>query len=68
MKIFRDSAGTVINIGDWDLLEEEVEVDGIIKLTQHNPIPHGAIESDEEVVIGWDGGLYVRGDPRAVKK
>jgi len=30
-----------------------------------NPIPEGIIESDAEIITGWDGGLYAKGDPRA---
>lgn len=55
MKIYRDSQGKCINIGEWDYK------DGL------NPLPSDAIESDEEVVVGWDGGLYAHDDPRAVK-
>lgn len=27
-----------------------------------------AVESDEEVITGWDGGLYAYDDPRAIKE
>ncbi len=55
MKIYRDKANKCINIGDWD------NKDGL------NPLPKDAIESDEEVIVGWDGGLYAHDDPRANK-
>lgn len=63
MKIYRNAQGVCINIGDWDYQTEMV--DGV-EVT-NNPLPEGAVESDEEVIIGWDGGLYVHDDPRAVK-
>lgn len=55
MKIYRDAQGVCINIGEWD------DKDGL------NPLPADAVESDEEVIVGWDGGRYVYDDPRAVK-
>lgn len=55
MKIYRDKDGNCINIGDWD------DKEGL------NPIPDGAYEDEAEVIKGWDGGLYVADDPRAVK-
>lgn len=61
MKIYRDKDEKCINIGDWDYM-----VDG--KGNAMNPLPEDAIESDEEVIIGWDGGLYVHDDPRAIKE
>jgi hypothetical protein len=55
MKIYRNAQGDCINIGDWD------DNEGL------NPLPSDAVESDEEVVVGWDGGLYAHDDPRKVK-
>lgn len=52
MKIIKDKDGNLINIGDWDNLG------GI------NPLPEDSVESDAEVVIGYDGGLYLSDDPR----
>lgn len=63
MKIYRNAQGACINIGEWDYQIEMV--DGV-EVT-NNPLPDGAVESDEEVIVGWDGGLYVHDDPRAVK-
>lgn len=62
MKIFRDASGKVINIGDWDYMTSFDDEHGEIT---NNPLPMDAVESDEEVIEGWDGGLYVVGDPRA---
>ncbi|NBU72071.1 MAG: hypothetical protein EBS53_11605 [Bacteroidetes bacterium] len=55
MKIYRDENGRCVNIGEWNNLEGK------------NPMPDNLTESDEEVIIGWDGGLYVHDDPRANK-
>jgi len=30
-----------------------------------NPLPKGATSRQEDIIEGWDGGLYVKGDPRA---
>lgn len=52
MKIIKDKDGNLINIGDWD------DMGGI------NPLPKDFVESEAEVVIGYDGGLYLSDDPR----
>jgi hypothetical protein len=63
MKIYRNAEGKCVNIGDWDY--QIVVIDGVE--TIRNPLPEGVVESDEEVIVGWDGGRYVHNDPRAVK-
>lgn len=63
MKIYRNAQGTCINIGEWDY--QIKVVDGVE--TINNPLPAAAVESDEEVIVGWDDGRYVHDDPRAVK-
>jgi hypothetical protein len=55
MKIYRNANNVVINIGEWD------DKDGL------NPLPEGATEHDAEVVIGYDGGLYLADDPRRLQ-
>ncbi len=60
MKIYRDANNLVINIGDWDY-----QIDG--NGNAQNPLPINAIEDDAEIVTGWDGGLYLANDPRALK-
>jgi hypothetical protein len=60
MKIYRDQNKTCINIGDWDYQFDNQQV-------PRNPLPDGAVESDEETIVGWDGGRYAHDDPRAVK-
>ena len=59
MKIYRDVNGKCINIGDWDYMIDE---------NKHikNPIPDGAYEDQTDVITGWDDGLYVFDDPRAL--
>lgn len=73
MKIYRNSEGVCVNIGEWDycaLIEQYVTIneDGEEVLVDvdviRNPMPDDLVESDEEVVVGWDGGLYVHDDQR----
>lgn len=63
MKIYRNAQGACVNIGEWDF--QVAIVDGVEKI--QNPLPQDVAESDEEVVIGWDGGLYAHDDPRRMK-
>lgn len=63
MKIYRNAQGACINIGEWDYQIKVVDGVEII----NNPLPEEAVESDEEVVIGWDDGLYAHDDPRRTK-
>lgn len=60
MKIYRNSQNQVINIGEWDC-----QIDG--NGNAQNPLPTDVVEDNAEIVTGWDGGLYVIGDPRAQK-
>lgn len=53
-KIIRDADGNCINIGDWDDINGE------------NSIPDGAYEDDAEIITGYDGGIYLHDDPRAL--
>lgn len=62
MKVYRNSKGQVRNIGEWDYM---ISVDDDGNDVIGNPLPSTYIESDEEVITGWDEGLYVAGDPRA---
>lgn len=58
-KVIRDSTGKVINIGEWDFMEE-ITIDPITSIETtiiHNPIPDGTVESQEEVKVLTDGGL-----------
>lgn len=65
MKVIRDRDGNIINIGEWDYQTEEYTDDnGLTQKVISSPYPEGATEADEEVITGWDGGLYVKGDPR----
>lgn len=65
-KIYRDHNGVVVNIGEWDFQEESYidEKTGRPMTKINNPLPEGLTTSEEEVVKGWDGGLYSSEDPR----
>lgn len=56
-KVYRDSNGTVINIGDWDYMitldENELEI-------INNPLPENATITQEEIEYAEDGGLRVK--------
>ena len=57
MKIYKDSDGNLINIGEWDYAySNEVAT---------NPLPEGATSEEADVVTGYDGGLYLADDQRA---
>ena len=60
-KVFLDSNGNCINIGDWDYRETVNEVGETVI---NNPLPNDAVETDLEIVTGWDDGLYLSTDPR----
>jgi len=60
MKVIKSADGVLLNIGDWDF---EIDKDG----QPQNPMPLGAVETEEEVVVGYDGGLYLADDPRAAQ-
>lgn len=61
MKVIKNAAGDVINIGDWDYqIEQYIDnEDGNIKEKITNPMPSGAYEDTADVSVGADGGLYV---------
>lgn len=66
MKVIRDSNGRVINIGEWDYQKQVIINDfGEEEVVIQNKLPEGSTESDEEVITGWDDGLYAANDPRA---
>lgn len=55
-RIYRDSNGNVINVGEWQRIDAVAE-DGTVYQT--NPIPSGTTFSDEEVEIRSDGSLVI---------
>lgn len=59
MKVYRDAQGNLINIGEWDECRTEDEHGNIVI---KNPLPAGAVEADEEVATGADGGKYIKTD------
>lgn len=65
-KVWRNQAGLVRNIGDWDEMPEYDETGTLIAV--HNPLPQSYTVADEEVVEGFDGGLYAANDPRRLGK
>ena len=60
MKVIKSADGVLLNIGDWDF---EIDEDG----QPQNPMPFDAVETEEEVVVGYDGGLYLAEDVRAAQ-
>lgn len=62
MKIYRNANGTVINIGEWDVMSALSEdSDGNLITVEYNPLPEDILVSDEEVITLDDGGLSVEG-------
>lgn len=59
MKVYRDAQGNLINIGEWDENRVEDEQGNIVI---KNPLPADAVESEEDVVTGADGGKYLKSD------
>ncbi|MCE5368486.1 hypothetical protein [Klebsiella oxytoca] len=67
MKVYRDKDGKVINIGEWDYMEEEIlgeivdeesKAVSLVKRTiRHNPVPEGATFTEEDVITLSDGGI-----------
>lgn len=62
--VIRDKNGTVINIGPWNYVEENITDDdtGETTVIQHNPLPEGATSAEEEIVTLDDGGLAAASD------
>ena len=65
MKIYRDAQGNLINIGEWDECQVEDE-DGNIVI--NNPIPDGAVESDEDVVTAIDGSRVLASNYKELRR
>lgn len=53
-KVYRDSQGAVINIGDWDYM---ISLDENEQEIINNPLPQGANFQLEEILALEDGGL-----------
>ena len=56
-KVYRNSEGRVINIGDWDFM---ISLDENEQEIINNPLPAGATFNDEPVVYLEDGGLAAK--------
>jgi hypothetical protein len=77
MKIYRDANGVLINIGEWDyayqeqtVLKPNADAGGYsveTEIVAKNPMPDGVLEDEAEIIEGWDGGLYLANDPKALK-
>jgi len=63
MTVWRNAKGELRNIGEWEyqLYQPDPESPEMIPA---NPMPEGYVSSQEEVVVGWDGGRYLADDPR----
>ena len=58
--VIRDKQGLVINIGDWDYMEENLidpKTGEVTSTINHNPLPEGATISEENIITLPDGGL-----------
>ena len=64
-KVIRDVNGTVINIGDWEY-NYETDDEGVE--VAKNPLPEGAVISEETVVETSDGGLAASSDFVTLRK
>lgn len=56
MKVYRDAQGNLINIGEWDINDGK------------NPIPNGAVESDESVVTAIDGSRVLSSNYKELRR
>lgn len=50
--------GTLVNIGDWDFREEEIEGELVVT----NPLPDGSIEVDRDIAESAKGRLLLADD------
>lgn len=55
-RIYRDSSGAVINVGEWQYINA-ISEDGTVYQT--NSIPAGATFSDEDVDVRPDGSIVI---------
>lgn len=64
--VYRDSNGNVVNIGEWDYAKHmDYDDQGNATEVTMNPMPSGLTKSDEVVIEGFDGGLYVEDEVRS---
>jgi len=65
--VVRNAEGKPEHIGEWDYVRiNEIGPNGEDMVIETNPFPEGGTEKEEEVIIGFDGGLYAADDPRAI--
>lgn len=60
--VIRDKDNNVINIGEWDYMEElQVDPETMEEvLVVNNPLPEGSTSAEEEIITLDDGGLGVK--------
>lgn len=76
-----DKDGNLINIGEWDPMTEQVEVqpaqyddegnliaEAVYETVERNPIPPGAFCEEREVIQTEDGGLALAEDYAALRR
>lgn len=80
-KCWFDANGTLINIGEWDTMPEQVEVSperrdeegnlispAVYETVERNPIPDGAYCEEREVIQTADGGLALAEDYATLRR
>jgi len=80
-KCWFDASGKLINIGEWDAMPEQVEVqptqydeqgnkiaDAVYETVERNPLPDGAYYEEREVIQTEDGGLVLAEDYAALRR
>jgi len=81
MECWFDSNGNLINIGEWDTMPEQVEVqpaqydeegnlitEAVYETVERNPLPEGAYCEEREVIQTADGGLALAEDYAALRR
>ena len=76
-----DKDGNLINIGEWDTMPEQVEVqaekrdeegnlisEAVYETVERNPLPDGAYYEEREVIQTVDGGWTLAEDYRALRR
>lgn len=76
-----DKDGNLINIGEWDPMPEQVEVQAekrdeegnvispvVYETVERNPLPEGAYSEEREVIQTEDGGYVLAEDYAALRR
>ena len=80
-KCWFDANGNLINIGEWDTMPEQIEVqpaqydedgnlidEAVYETVERNPIPEGAYCEEREVIQTEDGGYVLAEDYAALRR